>query len=523
MATKVLVIGSGLAGLTAAYTALLGGAEVTLLDRGTIGLGNNSTLSAGGFFAPSQQCRPADYIAGTLQTGKEINSRPMVELVAREAPGVFERLTSLGLNLELKGTQYLYQAARQDRLRGAQMMAALKQNLSAHPSLQRQPHFQVTEILLSNQVFKGVRGWNRQGERIELEADAAVLATGGAAGIYQHHDNQKSTLGQGYYLAARAGLPLWDMEFVQFYPLVLAQPGLPTMMIYPPFPPEAGLLNAEGEDILAKHEVADISQATMTLRDMFSLLIEDELQNGPVHLDLRKVPASKWSRYPLSILSKLKFDFRSNLINVAPGAHFFMGGVRVDHTAQTDLPGLFACGEVVWGVHGANRRAGNALTECAVFGDLAGNQAAQFAQDSRRSSSQTSQPSTVLTNKPTGPLKAYKDILKDLQDVAWQHAGIRRSAETMTRGLKAVPTLQTRIEALKPTDLRQQLRMHDLQSAAFVLEGVLTASLGRKESRGAFIRGDFPDQGSKAWRCNSCLKYDSVKQSFNLSHFRVLS
>ena len=273
---------------------------------------------------------------------------------------------------------------------------------------------------------------------------------------------------------------------------------------------------------MAKHEVADISQATMTLRDRFSLLIEDELQHGPVHLDLRKVPASKWSRYPLSILSKLKFDFSSNLINVAPGAHFFMGGVRVDHTAQTDLPGLFACGEVVWGVHGANRRAGNALTECVVFGDLAGNQAAQFAQNSRRSSTPASQPSSVMPKKPTGPLKAYKDILKDLQEVAWQQAGIRRSAEAMTRGLKAVQTLQTRIEALKPTDLRQQLRMHDLQSAAFVLEGVLTASLGRKESRGAFIRGDFPDQGSKAWRCNSCLKYDSAKQGFNLSHFRVL-
>jgi succinate dehydrogenase/fumarate reductase flavoprotein subunit len=127
-----------------------------------------------------------------------------------------------------------------------------------------------------------------------------------------------------------------------------------------------------------------------------------------------------------------------------------------------------------------------------------------------------------MPKKPTGPLKAYKDILKGLQEVAWQQAGIRRSAEAMTRGLKAVQTLHTRIEALKPTDLRQQLRMHDLQSAAFVLEGVLTASLGRKESRGAFIRSDFPDQGSRTWRCNSCLKYDSAKQGFNLSHFRVL-
>ena len=106
MASKVLVIGSGLAGLTAAYAALLCGAEVTLVDRGAIGLGNNSTLSAGGFFAPSDQCPASDYVAATIQTGKEINSRPMVELVAREASGVFERIAPLGLNLELKGTHY---------------------------------------------------------------------------------------------------------------------------------------------------------------------------------------------------------------------------------------------------------------------------------------------------------------------------------------------------------------------------------------------------------------------------------
>jgi aspartate oxidase len=311
------------------------------------------------------------------------------------------------------------------------------------------------------------------------------------------------------------------MEFVQFFPLVLAQPGLPTMMLYPPFPPEAGLLNANGEDILAKHEVTDINQAILTLRDFFSLMINDELQNGPVHLDLRKVPASKWSSYPLSILGKLKFDFSSNLMSVAPGAHFFMGGVRVDHMAQTDLPGLFACGEVVWGVHGANRRAGNALTECVVFGDLAGSQAAKFAKGSNRSSMPASQPSIFLANKPAGSLKAYKEILKDLQEVAWQQAGIRRFAEKMTKGLAAVKTLQTRIEALEPTDLRQQLRMHDLQSAAFVLKGVLTASLGREESRGAFIRSDFPDQGSTAWRCNSCLIYDADKQSFSLSQHPV--
>ena len=349
-----------------------------------------------------------------------------------------------------------------------------------------------------------------------------MLATGGAAGIYQRHDNQKSTLGQGYYLAAQAGLPLWDMEFVQFFPLVLAQPGLPTMMLYPPFPPEASLLNADGEDILAKHEVADINQAALTLRDSFSLLIDNELQNGPVHLDLRKVPASKWSSYPLSILRKLKFDFSSNLISVAPGAHFFMGGVRADHNAQTDLAGLFACGEVVWGVHGANRRAGNALTECAVFGDLAGSQAAKFTKGSRRSSRPASQqPATVLSNKPAGSLKNYKDILKDLQAVAWQQAGIRRSAGEMTKGLEAVQTLQTRIDALEPTDLRQQLRLHNLQSAAGVLKGVLTASQGRKASRGAFIRSDFPDQGSTAWRCNSCLVYDATKQNFSLSHHPV--
>jgi succinate dehydrogenase/fumarate reductase flavoprotein subunit len=96
-------------------------------------------------------------------------------------------------------------------------------------------------------------------------------------------------------------------------------------------------------------------------------------------MDYRGIPAADWERPPLAMLAKLKFDFRNKPFAIAPAVHFLMGGIRTDPQTQTQMPGLFACGEVAWGLHGANRRGGNALAECVVFGQIAGTQAARWA------------------------------------------------------------------------------------------------------------------------------------------------
>ena len=139
------------------------------------------------------------------------------------------------------------------------------------------------------------------------------------------------------------------------------------------------MVTTSGEDILRKHGINDIYDAVIRSRDQFSAILYQESLTGPVYMDYRKVPVSLWGKQPLSLLTKLKFDFRRQPFAISPAAHFFMGGVGVDENAQTSLPGLFACGEVVSGLHGANRMGGNALTECLVFGRVAGRHAAQYA------------------------------------------------------------------------------------------------------------------------------------------------
>ena len=238
--------------------------------------------------------------------------------------------------------------------------------------------FYVTEILKSGGKTNGVKGIGKTSEEIFVNAPAVVMATGGGGAVFFRNDNQKKAMGQGYYLAAKAGLNLWDMEFVQFYPFVISQEGLPSMLVYPPYPKEVKLLNVEGKDILERYGIKDIHEAVSTERDKLSAILFQEGLKGPVYMDYRGVPAVLWEKRPLSLLPKW-FDFRKRPFEISPAAHFFMGGVCVDERGETSLPGLFACGELVWGLHGANRMRGNALTECLVSGAVAGRSAAEYA------------------------------------------------------------------------------------------------------------------------------------------------
>ena len=123
-----------------------------------------------------------------------------------------------------------------------------------------------------------------------------------------------------------------------------------------------------------------MNQVILDQRDRLSIFLYEASQNGDVYFDLTRVPEEEWERYPLNFLKKSKFPFRERPFLISPAVHFFMGGVEIDEEGRTALPGLFAAGEVAWGVHGANRHGGNALTECAVFGIAAGRSAVEYVR-----------------------------------------------------------------------------------------------------------------------------------------------
>ncbi len=516
MQKDVVIVGGGLAGIMAAISAQAEGAEVLLIDRGFIGAGNNSILAGGGFAGPSSSYSSDAYIKDTIQIGKMINDELRVKLMAQEAPGAINFLRSLGLNLNESSDHYSLESSRADVIPGVTLMKKMAEQIKKLDRVNVLNRFYVTEILRQDNQSFGVSGLDKSGRKMSIYAPSVVMATGGGGGIYLRNDNQKRMMGQGYYLAAKAGLELWDMEFIQFYPFIIAEPRLPSMLLYPPYPKEAKIINASGEDIGRKYGMSDVNEAIMKKRDALSAVLFEEGSSGPIYMDYRKVPSPSWEAYPLSLLAKIKFDFRTKPVAISPGAHFFMGGIRTDESGQTSLPGLFGCGEVVWGLHGANRRGGNALTECLVMGTIAGKNAAVNSLSQHQTPFKPKEPEDLAFDISPAD-KQLKDFSRRLKEMAWNYAGVVRSEEGIKIGMKEVEELDMQLGTKVPHSISERKLKEDLMSASFILKAILTASLAREESRGSFNRKDFPKEDNVNWQKNSCLAYDQKEGRFSLS------
>jgi len=514
MKKRVIVIGAGLAGMIAAYTAQREGADVVLVDRGSIGLGTNSAMANGVIAGPTGSYGRKEYIADTIAIGRGINGRRMVEVAAAGAEAAISMLRSIGLDVVEGMNLYSVRSPDPEVIPGVAIVKKIAGALVSLDGFRAITGFYVTDIIKAEGCACGIRGLSATGKETAIAADAVILAAGGAGAVYLKNDNQKTIMGQGYEIAAKAGLPLWDMELVQFYPLVFADPHLPSMLVFPPYHEAIELTNSSGEDIAMKYGLDNINEAVTKKRDEFSALLFQELHSGPVWMDFRNIPPKMWKDHPLSLLAKMRHDFSAGPVAVSPAAHFFMGGVKTDGHGETDLPGLFACGEVVSGLHGANRRGGNALLECVVFGTIAGRNAARRALEDDVSSMKESGTGPTGISGGKGDLRA---IRQEIREIAWNDAGVVRSEEGMKEGLEKIGEAQRRLKETAPANERDRRLKLDLESAAFTVHAVLAAGLGRKESRGSFLRSDFPGEDNGNWKKNSCLKYDAENNSFALS------
>ncbi len=520
MKNQIIIIGAGLAGMVAAISAHNEGAQVILIDRGSVGMGTNTALSGGLFAGPTFLHSPEEYIRETMDVGRGINRENLVRLVASKATDAFDFLRSLGLTLLEFPNAFAVESSSPEIIRGVTLARKIADKVKELPGITLLTGFYVTEINTDAGHAHGVQGFGRDGKELNIPCDGVIIATGGAGAIYAKNDNQKTTTGQGYYLAAQKGLTLWDMEFVQCYPLVIAEPHLPSMIVYPPYPLEAKLVTSKGEDILARYGIQDINDAIMKKRDELSVILHEESKKAPVLMDFRDVHDHMWGAYPLAVLDKLRFDVKNKPFAVAPAVHFCMGGVEVNEKGETRIPGLYACGEVMWGIHGANRRGGNALTECVVMGMITGRSAARQRVDERQIT--VCKPGTTKqrgadSGQDRSPT-SLKELRTRLRDIAWEHAGILRNEKGMTDGIHKVKELEQELQRTTWTNTAERTMREDLTSAMFSLGAILTAGLARKESRGSFIRRDFPKEDNGSWRKNSCLAYDQEKDTFSVTY-----
>jgi len=527
LSTDILVIGSGLAGMVSAFEAESAGIEVLMAGKFTIGMGTNTSMANGVFTAANSRFSKEDHLQATLKSGKGLNHLNLVETVVENAPDAIGRLRDYGVSLVERGLGYgLDRPEGSCQLPGVLLTKALLERLKKS-SIHLLPGLVIFDLVVEEGEVQGAFGFFRDGKPYLIKSRAVILAGGGAGAVYRRNDNQKSILGDGYGLALRAGLPLFDLEFVQFYPLVLAEPRLSTFMLYPPYPKEIRLFNEKGENLFEKLDIGeDLDRAIVTQRDRLSIALYQASQNGDVYFDLTRVPEEKWEYYPFNFLKRSKFPFRDRPFLVSPAAHFFMGGIEIDENGKTALPGLFAAGEVVWGIHGANRLGGNALTECAVFGIMGGRSAAEYARLKKEQSSSNlfseiakrrwERKAGVYIKKRRGIFDHPKDILRALKDLAWKYAGLVREEDSLKEGLNRLASIEERIERVYPATLEDLFRKRDLENMTLLLRAILRGSLLRTESRGSFFRKDFPNQDDEHWVKNTCYRLE--KGDLHITH-----
>ena len=513
LSTDILVIGSGLAGAVAALEADRAGLQAILLGKFAIGMGTNSSMANGGFTVANSRLSREDHLRITLETGRGLNKVSLVKTMAEHGPEAMERLQSYGVRLAEKGTGLWVGRPEGSRdLPGSVLMKTLVEKLKGS-SVRLLPGFVVFDLVVEEGEARGAFGFSKEGRPFLIQSKAVILATGGAGGIYRRNDNQRTIRGDGYALALRAGLSLHDLEFVQFYPIVLAEPRLSTFMLYPPYPKEIRLFSEKEEDVFDSLGISeDLNQAIMNQRDRFSIGLYEASRKSDVYLDLTQVPEAAWTEYPLSFLTRSKFPFRERPFLIAPAVHFFMGGVEIDDQGRTGLPGLFAAGEVAWGVHGANRLGGNALTECAVFGGLSGRSAAEYAGMekgaaplSEKALKRWERRAAEYFKKRRGTFDPPGSLLNKLKDLAWRYAGPVRDEDSLNEGLTRLTALDEKIEEIYPATLKDLFRKRDLENGALLLRALLKGSLLRRESRGSFYRRDYP-QDDPNWLKSSCYR-----------------
>ena len=376
-------------------------------------------------------------------------------------------------------------------------------------------------LLLEDKMFCGITTWDlTTGDFLFLQGKSLIIATGGACRMYAFTTYSLTATGDGMAMAYRAGIPLKDMEFVQFHPTGLVPSGI---LITEAARGEGGyLLNNKGERFMEKYAAGKMELAP---RDVIARAEITEIEEGrgfagpegldAVHVDLRHLGADKINeRLPLIREVAIRFNFIdpiSEPIPVRPAAHYTMGGIHTDINGATSVPGIWAAGEVgCESLHGANRLGSNSTAECLLWGRVTGEKAAAYAASRKaapplpREGELKEEEARIFQRfKADGKESSY-EIRKELQKVMDGNVAVYRTGEGLEAALKKVQELKQRLPDIQVKD-RGRVYNTDLLSALEVetlvelAEVVVAGALARTESRGAHARRDFPQRDDARW------------------------
>ena len=520
--TDVLIIGSGAAGLRAALAASEQ-ANVTLITKTTLTESNTHYAQGGIAVAMNLDDTIALHINDTCTAGAGLCDVEAVEMMVSEGIPRVAELLNWGANFDWEGTlpRFTQEAAHSRRrivhkgdATGRETTDVLIQRVLNTENIQVLQNTFAIDLLTDAETTNGREATSTcygvtaivDEQVVCIRARATILATGGLGRIYPCTSNPKVATGDGFATAWRAGCEMVDMEFVQFHPTTLYLDGAPNFLISEAVRGEGGqLINIRGERFMEKyHEKGELAPRDVVSR---ANQTEMELTGFPcVYLDITHKPAEFiLERFPTisDTTKRYGLDISIDLIPVRPGAHFMMGGIRTNTDTETNLKGLYACGEVACtGVHGANRLASNSLLECLVYGARAGTNAATFANSYQSSVEKTDQ-------LQEGARDATRDALIDnysieaikgaIQETLWENVSIERNGEGLEQTLAELQDLAADLGNMPTRPESKDITMIETVNMLHVALMITKSALARTESRGAHYRADFPTQDDTGW------------------------